>query len=135
MQRVLVLYQPLGKVGDVVCVLVPGFLLTLCKVGDMCFLLTLCKICGAVCLGYLAKSGCLHHYRVELTLCQVDWSYDTLHGKHKAWFDDDDFNIFFAEIQDVLCPDFYAEVIRQCLSLAGSNLFMWGDLDGFCNNV
>ena len=68
-------------------------------------------------------------------MCEVDWSYNTLHGKHKDyWLDDDDFNICFAEIQDVLCPDFYAEFIRQCLSIAGSNVFMWGDLDDFCNN-
>ena len=97
-----------GKTGGTVC---PGSLTTLCK------------ICGAVCLGYQATSSRLHHYRVESTLCEVDWSYDTLHGKHKDhWFDDDDFNIFFAEIQDVLCPDFHAKIIRRCLSLAGSNL-------------
>ena len=104
-----------GKTGGTVC---PGSLSTLCK------------IFGAVCLGYLATSSRLHHYRVESTLCEVDWSYDTLHGKHKDhWFDDDDFNIFFAEIQDVLCPDFHAKIIRQCLSLAGSSLssgrFRW----------
>ena len=146
----MVLYQHGDETGGAVCLgslkalsktggaLGLGFLATLATVGGtVCpgSLSTLCKICGAIYLGYLATTSHLHHYRVELTLCEVDWSYDTLHGKHKAyWFDDDDFNIFFAEIQDVLCPDFYAQFIRQCLCLAGSNVFMWGDLDGFCNN-
>ena len=89
----------LARVGGAVC---PGSLSTSGKTGGaVCHgsLLTLCKICGAVCLGYLATSSRLHHYRVELTLCEVDWSFDAFHGKHKAyWFDDDDFNIFFAEI-------------------------------------